>query len=522
MNRVDILSCAPPNIVLREVQIKALKWVQENWTTKNVMILNMPVGAGKSYCATTIAEWTRVNGLGNTGIITPSKVLQDQYAKDFENTPNLKGMDNYTCHATPAGNCKSTKRIFEKCCGPTCPYLVVRSACQVGPISLYNFHSYFYNEMWKKNVIIDEGHNVANFLFEMFSVKLWQPEWKFDKDIEPTIENVLEIVNAALLSLGEHHAIALSKKIESLIEEIEKEIMKYKAVRDTLVNFGKDVLIVKKEEEYHGKVVKAAKGTKQVLIHVKPLKVSSMAADILWPVEHTDRVILMSATVGMNDVKELGLDTREVGYFESDSPIPKERRPFVVIPVANMKYAAQDDSIPIIAKYLVQLAARHPDEKGLIHCTYSVAQKLQKLLGKDPRFWFHDKYTKNQQYQDFRVKKGNMILVASGMSEGIDLPDDAARWQVITKVAYPSLADDVNMWRCYNEPELYKWDTVRTIIQQSGRIVRNPLDYGITYILDMEFQRLWDTTGPKVVGGKLVRKGMWPEWFQKAMIWVKA
>jgi Rad3-related DNA helicase len=369
--------------------------------------------------------------------------------------------------------------------------------------------------MWKKNVIIDEGHNVADFLFDMFSVKLWQPEWRYDANIEPTIENVKEIVNAALLSLGEQYEMALAKKVEKLMDELEKEIMRYQNVYKTLNEFGNDVLIIKKEEEYHGRVVKSAKGLKQILIHVKPLKVAQLAADVLWPAEFTDKVILMSATVGMDDVRELGLDKQPVGYFESDSPIPKERRPFIAIPVANMKSAAQDDSIPIIAQYLEKLAARHQNDKGLIHCTYSVALRLKKLLAGNPRFWFHDKFDKNQKYLDFRSSKGAPILVASGMSEGIDLPDDCARWQVITKVMYPNLGDDVNQWLCYNDPRMYRWKTVRTIVQQSGRIVRNPNDYGVTYILDQEFERLWKMTS---------RPGdnMWAKWFRDAIIWVKA
>lgn len=508
----DILSCAPPNVVLRDVQVKALLWIQENWHKIKVFVLNMPVGAGKSIVAMTVCEWTKRNGLGQSATITPTKLLQDQYNKDFDWIAMLKGMDNYTCMATPAGNCRSTKRIFKKCCdGGTCPYLIVRGRCITEPVSLYNFHSYYFNKMWKGTVIIDEGHNAANFLFDMYSVKLWQPEWKFDKDVEPTIENVLEIVNAALGNLGEAYAQALAKRIESLIDELENEIRRYTNVKDCLTNWGKDVLIVKKEEEYKGKV-KEARNTKQILIQVKPLKVSALAEEVLWPIDATQKIILMSATISMNDVEELGLSQHPVSYFESESPIPKERRPFVVIPVANMKWNAQEESTPIIAKYLEQLAARHPNEKGIVHCTYAVAQKLQKMVGHNPRFWFHDNKNKTEVYQRFRTTPGNSILVASGMSEGIDLPDDAARWQVVTKVMYPSLADDVNQWRCYNAPKLYQWDTVRTIIQQSGRICRNPKDYGITYMLDEEFKRLWAMTK---------NKGMWPKWFVESMIWVQ-
>ena len=508
----DILSCAPPNITLRDVQKKALLWVQNNWEKLDVMTINIPVGGGKSIVAMTVCEWTKRNGLGGSATITPTKILQDQYTNDFTWVPMLKGMDSYDCLATPAGNCRSTKRIFKKCCGPQCPYIVTRSACQTAPVSIYNFHSYYYNDMHKRNVVIDEAHNAAAFLFDMFAIKLWQPEWKFDPNIDPTVENVQGIIENALIILQQQYEIALANKVESQMEELESEINKYTSVEGVLKSFGKDVLIVKKEEEYNGKMVKAAKGTKQIMIHVKPLRVSSIADGILWPVGVTNKIVLTSATIGPNDVKELGLSDRKCGYFESESPIPKERRPFIVLPVANMNYANQAESIPVIAKYLEVLAARHPDDKGLVHCTYGVAVQLQKLLKGSPRFVFHDKYNKNQKYLDFRNQKGNSILVASGMGEGVDLPDDCARWQVITKVQWPSLADDVNAYRAHNEPDMYQWETVRTIIQQSGRIVRGPADFGVTYMLDAGFEKLWDRTK---------NKKMWPGWFVEAITWVR-
>lgn len=618
----DILSCAPESVTLRDVQVKALLWVQENWEKLKVIILNMPVGAGKSIVAMTICEWIKRNGLGKTATITPTKILQDQYVKDFTWVPMLKGMESYACHATPAGNCKATKQALDKCCAKGCPYIATRTVCQLAPVSLYNFHSYRWNKMWKRNVIIDEGHNAAGFLFEMFSLKLWQVECKYDKDVDPTIENVKKIILDALAplqkelghlsgqreasleetvrfsmtlyraiipnvlggtyrtnveTLRDQYAMALAKKMPELSNSIEEELLRYSTVssivdgmreefgedyklfdphdiahiveerledeiRDRLApahtggkekklnkqiddldsqikryngvlnclaKWEDDVLLVKKEEEYHGDKVKSAKNTKQIVICIKPLRVSSFAAEVLWPPSITDKVILMSATISMNDAEELGL-TKDVGYFESESPIPKERRPFVVLPVANMGMAAQNKSVPIIADYLLKLAARHPNEKGIIHCTYSVAKALEKILGRNSRFWFHGNMNKVDVYQRFRAEKGNAILVASGMAEGIDLPDDAARWQAITKVQWPSLADDVNQWRARNAPSLYQWDTVRTIIQQSGRICRGPNDYGVTYMLDEAFIVLWNRT-----------KSMWPQWFKEAVVWIK-
>ena len=50
--------------------------------------------------------------------------------------------------------------------------------------------------------------------------------------------------------------------------------------------------------------------------------------------------------------------------------------------------------------------------------------------------------------------------------------------------------------------------TVMTVIQASGRIVRNETDHGITYITDSDFQYLWDRWN-----------WMFPNWWKEALQW---
>ena len=82
------------------------------------------------------------------------------------------------------------------------------------------------------------------------------------------------------------------------------------------------------------------------------------------------------------------------------------------------------------------------------------------------------------------------MLVASGMYEGLDLVDDTARWQVVSKIPWPSLADPAMKWRANEDPDFYNWETLRQVIQACGRVCRGPDDYGVTYILDSTWNRL--------------------------------
>jgi Rad3-related DNA helicase len=73
------------------------------------------------------------------------------------------------------------------------------------------------------------------------------------------------------------------------------------------------------------------------------------------------------------------------------------------------------------------------------------------------------------------------------MDTGVSLDDDLARFQVIAKVPYPSLASQKNKMRQSNNPDWYAWKTVSGFIQMTGRSVRSDKDYADTIILDGSF-----------------------------------
>jgi len=220
--------------------------------------------------------------------------------------------------------------------------------------------------------------------------------------------------------------------------------------------------------------------------------------------------MLMSATISAIEVHELGLDTRRTLYVDVDSPIPAANRPVFVDPVCNMSFATRRDSIPL-------LAARLRDDlenrrgAGIIHCTYAVAALLRPIL-RHPRLRYHTKYDRAEQYERFR-RDGpgrETVLVASGMGEGIDLPHNAARWQIVTQVPYPSLADPGVARKCELNPKWFSWEAVKGLQQMFGRVCRSPDDYGETWIYDSQFQKLWDRTGD-----------MWPAHIQNSVRFIR-
>jgi Rad3-related DNA helicase len=74
------------------------------------------------------------------------------------------------------------------------------------------------------------------------------------------------------------------------------------------------------------------------------------------------------------------------------------------------------------------------------------------------------------------------------MMEGVDLADDASRFQILCKVPFPYLGDKVVRKRKARDPNWYPFQTVKSIIQSMGRSVRNETDHAMSYILDED----WD------------------------------
>jgi ATP-dependent DNA helicase DinG len=92
------------------------------------------------------------------------------------------------------------------------------------------------------------------------------------------------------------------------------------------------------------------------------------------------------------------------------------------------------------------------------------------------------------------------------MDTGVSFDNDTARFQIIAKVPYPSLASQKNKLRQNNNPDWYAWKTSANLQQSCGRVVRSGLDYGDTIILDSSF-------------GDVIKYSshFLPEWFQKAI-----
>lgn len=513
LEKVDIMSCFSRELVPRDVQVRALTWLEQNYDNFDVFIVNGPVACGKSLIVTTYSAWLEKNLMGRSSVLTPTRMLQDQYGGEFPWMALLKGLDNYQCNVKPGKTCAAYKVMNGKVCDPAgCNFIHAYATTKASSTALLNLSIYHACKMHRPHVIIDEAHNAVNWLSQQFERNLWQCETKYPVGLEPKAAPVAAWLGELLKMLIEQQAEARMLLNERLTDQLEKDIRSVGAVKTALDLYPEDMLLVKKREWYQGSVCPELKNSEQEAIVVKPLRVNRLGSIYLWPESEVKKIVLLSATIGPEIAAKLGLEGKRVGYLELDSCIPAENRPFIYWPVADMSYKNRAKSIPVVAEAIRRIVDKHPDQNGIAHCTYEVAKELKKLLDGDDRFLFHTKYNKDETYGKFLRAKGK-VLIASGMTEGIDLIGDRATFQIMTMVVWPSLQDDVCKWRFHNERAEYLRETALGIQQAYGRVCRSPTDNGSTFMLDLQFTNLHNQC--------LQRGVKWPKWFTDAIKWPK-
>jgi len=506
----DILKCVPDPYIPWESQKEYLLWMQANYKDADVLVGVEPTASGKSILNVTTGKWL-INQKDSAALITPRKFLMDQYIKDFGWLPALKGMSNYMCLdcSLDFGTCKARKTAVGALC-EGCIYIQARKEAESASMALFNFHSYFINKMYKKCAIIDEGHGAVDLLYSLFEKRLWKCEVGYPDSTEMTPSGISDIVAGVVAALDLRLAMLLKNKADSaVVDKMEEEVSSFKLLYEALDECGNDFLIKRKTDMYYGEATKS-RGTEQEYIYVKTLKIDRLAERILWPKNNVHKLIFTSATIGKQDIELLGLSDRKVVYHESKSNIPKDNRLFIIDPVGSMAYRNRQVTLPKIVQKIRSIALMHKGQKGVVHCTYDVAKQLKAALGENGRYMYHDNNNKESVLRAFMASKKDSILVASGMAEGVDLKDDFARFQIITMLQFPSLADDVMKWIAEHHPKRYKWMAIRNVVQQAGRICRHPTDYGITYFLDSELSKRFYYDNEE----------LFPLFFKESIVWL--
>lgn len=257
------------------------------------------------------------------------------------------------------------------------------------------------------------------------------------------------------------------------------------------------------------------KPDKDTTVTFKPVTVSRYGHKFLF--DRGQRYLLMSATVISAEqmASELGLEEGEWASVEMDSIFPAIRRPIIPMSTARVTFNTMEDAIPKLVAELRKIMDTHKGQRILVHSvSYPLTRDLFDGLG-----GYHNRrlvmYT-NAQSRAGAIAKylsvDDAVMIAPSLDRGVDFSGDDCRVTVICKVPYAYKRDKQVAARLYGTGKAgqtwYAVNAIRTICQMTGRGMRSPDDWCVTYILDSEFNSLFSS-----------RRKLFPKWWSKAVIW---
>ena len=512
------------NHIPRNSQIRLINKI--NWAIgegyKNI-ILEAGTGTGKSAIATTLA-----NMYEDSYILTMTKQLQEQYLDDFSHMlVEIKGRGNYKCNYK--GNCDfciKAEYNLRKC--SDCPFQIAFKKAVGAENVITNYDFLYYagvvNPLLdsRELLILDEAHNLERKMLMLSSCELNREyiSTKFGIDIfEPIMHRVKS--NNDLKRNPKYW----TELCEDLIKECKKRIKKIegdanKTVQVTLDEFESNPskysnfnYVEKQNLEQdiknfgaiqlglaHDELIIDLPDKKSILnekmdisAEFKPFSVADDTQNLL---NLGNICIFLTGTLGSKDkfCEWNNINPDETYYIYEKSPFDVAKRPIYTDFVGRMSGYRRGKpnwkNKRAIAK-VRELLDKHSGEKGVIH-TSSNEQAfwiMDELRGYP--FMFVGGEDRNIVLKEFTESDEDIILIGASIKDGVDFKGDLCRFQIVFKIPYPQLNEQVK-YRMALDPKWFYYQTVMALMQAYGRGIRDMDDWCVMYIIDSSFKQLFD------------------------------
>lgn len=505
--------------------INRILWAIDNGY-KNI-ILEAGTGIGKSAIATTLA-----NMFEDSFILTMTKQLQMQYMADFPSLVEIKGKGNYKCNFK--GNCdfciKNEYKI-PRC--PDCQYGLAYKKAKNSQNVITNYDFFYLSIVTNKTfdprklLILDEAHNLEHKMLQMstaqlsreyistkFGIDIFKPimdgsislnklkrdkEYWIDlckelsKQCKEEIHKIKKDVNEIT---GEDNQISLDafernpSKFSAFDFALKQELEAEKKVYDSIYNgLMQNELIIDLPDK------NSIKSNKMKLTaDFKPYSVSDETKKML---AFGDICIFLTGTLGDKNkfCKWNNINVDDTYYIYEKSPFAMENRPIKMEFVTRM--SGKRRGVPnwknerALSK-IRELVDRHKGEKGVIH-TSSNAQAYWIIENlSDYNLVFVGGDERDNAIKDFSENSSDdTILIGASIKDGVDFKGDLCRFQIIFKVPYMGLNEQVK-FRMDQDKSWYYYQAVMALMQAYGRGIRDQDDYCVMYILDRGFINLFN------------------------------
>lgn len=160
--------------------------------------------------------------------------------------------------------------------------------------------------------------------------------------------------------------------------------------------------------------------------------------------------------------------------------------PIVLCNTADMGYSGGRAAVHKAITKIDELLDSHSNERGVIHTvTHLIADELKAHSRHSERLLTYSNTAEKLELLDqLDNTPSNSVLVGPSLFTGIDLTDDKGRFNIITKLAFPNVANTLWARRFKFARDVYFGETASVLEQSAGRTTRHADDYSTTYILD--------------------------------------
>lgn len=491
-----------------------------------IVILDAPTGSGKTLIAELVARELRASA----AYVCSNKGLQDQFVADFPYAKVLKGRSNYPTLSMPypeysAADCTKEGSGEEMSCMwcpmvSECPYEIAKREALRARLMVINTSyllteaNYVGNTSGRKLGIADECDQLEGNLMGFVTYSLTEGRldrlrikapkkgvrkktilaWLAD-ELEPTMAEYYRSIPHTndIRAIREHMAMSrLMGDTKRVIRDLTVEVSRAGGgEQEGAENWVRD--------NDAGPLV------------MKPVRVDEYGGETLW--QHADKWLCMSATIisPAEFSESLGIDKAGIEYEVVSVPMmfPVENRKIIVAPVANMVNSLREQEWPKLLMGVRRVMEKHPDERILVHTvSYQLAAYLREGLSSNRVITYASGRERDMALMRYSRSRAG-VLLAPSMDRGVDLKDDLCRVVVVAKVPFPNLGDRQvsSRLRGPGGQAWYNVQTVRTLVQMTGRGVRSESDWCRTYILDSQFlSNTWKKC-----------KGLLPGWWREAV-----
>ena len=489
---------------------------------------------------------------GASFLITPTIVLQEQYFDTFQKGRDkndtrfvlLKGAGNYECSALStneepqsAESCsvvmfqkQALDSIIQTYCNE-CDFRRIRSLKNASRHLIVNTAWFFVDRMYATNpmekrsvCVFDEAHLINDLFVEHNAIYFSEKRLlSFAEEVSEALKTSNTDIFKNLKLIREHLVTGkitdqTYMKYLSLLHGTYTEISDLAAkeadrnIRDhkkylvlsrlskKYFNLGckiDDLEIFDYPHVFEHRAKDTKKGQNEHEVTIKPIFVG----DMFDALDNADHNLLMSATISDVWAKRTITLPGTTKFIKLPPQFPPENKKVIFFKTQNLNYTSmkEPETIKKLCASVYQIVDHHTKkgERGIILApsfviVQSVAETLRRMGGNFKLFEQERGQKLADRLEDFKNYSGGpaVLLTPSGF-EGIDLPGDFSRFQILCKAPFGSLGDKriAHILNVY--PDIYSLTALMKVTQGAGRSVRSADDWATTYCLDAGIQRLW-------------------------------